>query len=171
LLKFLGFTRLEEEYHVINDDTPLVTVYTTRKVTVKGMLIPDNLNTDDIRDTQAYKDYEKEFVGVDISMIQPHPVESTQETNMTPRAIRTPNPDDVVQKKKRKGTPTAGETSTPRKSLKIRVKQQKPISTTPPPPNDDRERDEIHEVTQPNLALLLILLRNKRTWLQLRRNY
>ncbi|GJT91663.1 hypothetical protein Tco_1080508 [Tanacetum coccineum] len=38
-------------------------VYTTGKVTMKGMLIPDNLITDEIQDTQVYKDYEKEFVG------------------------------------------------------------------------------------------------------------
>ncbi|GJZ60924.1 hypothetical protein Tco_0617061 [Tanacetum coccineum] len=64
---------------------------------------------------------------------------------------------DYVEKfrgKKRKGTPTSGEISLPRKSLKIRVRQQKPISTTLiPPPSDDRERDEIHEATQLSLAL------------------
>ncbi|GJS38552.1 hypothetical protein Tco_0563595 [Tanacetum coccineum] len=69
--------KLEEEYHAIKDDTPLVSVYTTGKVTVKGMLIPDNLITDEIQDTQEYKDYEKEFVGVDVPTIQPQPVEST----------------------------------------------------------------------------------------------
>ncbi|GKB97110.1 hypothetical protein Tco_0983247 [Tanacetum coccineum] len=77
-----------QKYHVIKDDTPLVNVYTTGKVTVKGMLIPDDLLTDAIRDTQAYKDYEEKY-GV---------------------------------KKNRKGTPTAGETSSLRKSLKIRFK-------------------------------------------------
>nr|GEV88098.1 hypothetical protein [Tanacetum cinerariifolium] len=40
--------RLEEEYHIIKDDTPFVSVYTTGKVTVKGMLIPYNLITDEI---------------------------------------------------------------------------------------------------------------------------
>ncbi|GKE24022.1 hypothetical protein Tco_1435534 [Tanacetum coccineum] len=69
--------KLEEEYHAIKDDTPLVSVYTTGKVTVKGMLIPDNLITNEIQDTQEYKDYEKEFVGVDVPTIQPQPVEST----------------------------------------------------------------------------------------------
>nr|GEU61640.1 hypothetical protein [Tanacetum cinerariifolium] len=47
--------KLEEEYHSIKDDTLLVSVYTTGKVTMKGMLIPDNLITNEIRDTQAYK--------------------------------------------------------------------------------------------------------------------
>nr|GEV78645.1 hypothetical protein [Tanacetum cinerariifolium]GEV85064.1 hypothetical protein [Tanacetum cinerariifolium] len=59
-------------------------------------------------------------------------VESTQRTNRTPRATRTPNPADVVQKKKVKQA--AGETTSLRKSLKIQIKQQKPSTTTPPPP-------------------------------------
>nr|GEW75419.1 reverse transcriptase domain-containing protein [Tanacetum cinerariifolium] len=33
--------RLEKDYHNIKDDTPLVSVYTTGNVTVRGMLIPD----------------------------------------------------------------------------------------------------------------------------------
>ncbi|GJS63760.1 hypothetical protein Tco_0678324 [Tanacetum coccineum] len=95
--------KLEEEYHAIKHDTPLVSVYTTRKVNVKGMLIPNNLIIDEIRDTQEYKDYVEEFGRVDVPMIQPQPIESTKGTH------RTPNPTDVVQKK-RKGTPVAGET-------------------------------------------------------------
>ncbi|GJZ58475.1 hypothetical protein Tco_0613969 [Tanacetum coccineum] len=89
--------RLEEEYHSIKDDTPLVSVYTTRKVTIKGMLIPPDLITDEIRETREYKDYAKEFVG---------------------------------KKEKR----AARETSSPRPSLNIRVRQQKYISTTSIPP-------------------------------------
>ncbi|GJW79595.1 retrovirus-related pol polyprotein from transposon TNT 1-94 [Tanacetum coccineum] len=41
--------RLKKDYHSIKDDVPLVSMYTTRNVTVKGMLIPDNLLTDNIR--------------------------------------------------------------------------------------------------------------------------
>ncbi|GJS77381.1 retrovirus-related pol polyprotein from transposon TNT 1-94 [Tanacetum coccineum] len=111
--------RLEEDYHSIKDDTSLVSVYTTGNVTTRGMLITDDLLTNAIRDTQAYKDFEEEF-------------------------IRT---------KKRKGTPAAGETSSPRKYLKIRFKQQKPSTTTPLPASNDRERDEIHKVTQLSLAI------------------
>nr|GEY52514.1 hypothetical protein [Tanacetum cinerariifolium]GEY67369.1 hypothetical protein [Tanacetum cinerariifolium] len=46
-----------------------------------------------------------------------------------------------------------GEISSPRKSLKIRVKQQKTIFTPIPPSCDDRERDDIIEATLPSLAL------------------
>nr|GFB57477.1 hypothetical protein [Tanacetum cinerariifolium] len=99
-------------------DVPLVSVYTTGNVIVKGMPILDNLLTDNIRETQEYKDYVKKFVGVDVLTIQPQPVESIQGTHRTPRVTRTPNPvDDVVQKKK--GKRAAGETSSPRPSLKI----------------------------------------------------
>ncbi|GJZ06470.1 retrovirus-related pol polyprotein from transposon TNT 1-94 [Tanacetum coccineum] len=115
--------RLKKDYHSIKDDVPLVSMYTTRNVTVKGMLIPDNLLTDNIRETQEYKDYVKEFVGVDVPTIQPKPVESTQGTHRTPRATRTSNPvDDVVQKKK--GKHAARETSSPRPSLKIRIYEE-----------------------------------------------
>ncbi|GJX34142.1 hypothetical protein Tco_0245699 [Tanacetum coccineum] len=57
--------RLKEEYHSIKDDVSLVSVYTTRNVTVKGMLISDVFLTDDIRETQEYKNYVKEFVRID----------------------------------------------------------------------------------------------------------
>ncbi|GJT50496.1 hypothetical protein Tco_0976653 [Tanacetum coccineum] len=144
--------RLEEDYHSIKDDIPLVSVYTTGNVTVKGMLILDEFLTDDIRATPEYKEYEKVFVGVDVPTIQSQPVESTQGMNRTPSAHRTPTPtaivaivDDVVQKKKRKQV--AGETSSPRKSLKVTIKQKKSSTTSIPPPSDDKERDEITEAT------------------------
>ncbi|GJW86569.1 hypothetical protein Tco_0161909 [Tanacetum coccineum] len=123
LMKKFAFTpqRLEEDYHSIKNDIPL-----------------------------EYKDYAKEFVGVDVPTIQPQPVESTQGTNRTPRAPRTPNPataivDDVVSKKKKRKR-VARETSSPRPSLKVRIKQKSSSITSIPPPNDDRERDEIHEL-------------------------
>nr|GEX75240.1 hypothetical protein [Tanacetum cinerariifolium] len=100
--------RLEEDYHTIKDDTLLVNVYTTGEVTVCGMLITNELLTDAIRDTQAYTDYIEKFERVHVHTIQPEPVESTQGMNRTPRANRTPNHDDVVQKK-RKGKQAVGE--------------------------------------------------------------
>nr|GEX26708.1 hypothetical protein [Tanacetum cinerariifolium] len=144
--------RLKEDYHSIKDDIPYVSVYTTRNVTVKRMVILDEFLTNVIRETHEYKDNAKEFVRVDVPTMQPQPVESTQGTNRTPRTPRTPNPatvvvNDVVLEKK-KGKRVAGETSSPRPSLKIFVRQHKPISTTSiPPPSNDRERDEIHEET------------------------
>nr|GEY04044.1 hypothetical protein [Tanacetum cinerariifolium] len=142
--------KLEEEYHAIKDDTPLVTVYTTGKVTMKWMLILDNLIINEILDTHEYKDYVEEFGGVEVLMIQPEPVESTQGTH------RTPNPANVIQMT-RKGTTAAGDTSSPRKSLKIHIKKQKLISTPIPPLSDDRECDEINEETLLSLADCVVI--------------
>nr|GEU44844.1 hypothetical protein [Tanacetum cinerariifolium] len=119
------------------------------------MLILNEFLTDDIHATSEYKFYEKVFVGIDVLMIQPQPVESTQRTNRTPSAHRTPTPtsvvDDVGQKKKRKQV--ARETSSPRKSLKVTIKKKKPSTTFIPPPNDDREMDEISEATLLSLTM------------------
>ncbi|GKD30647.1 hypothetical protein Tco_1241425, partial [Tanacetum coccineum] len=104
--------RLKEDYHSINDDIPLVSVYTMRNMTVRGMLISDEFLTDDIRTPEEYKEYEKVFV-----------------------------------KKKRKRMQVSRETSSPKPSLKIRVKQMKPSTTPIPPPSNDKERDEIAEAT------------------------
>ncbi|GKF93921.1 hypothetical protein Tco_0283621, partial [Tanacetum coccineum] len=51
LMKKFSFIpqRLEEDYQSIKDDIPLVSVYTTGNVTVRGMLIPNEFLTDDIR--------------------------------------------------------------------------------------------------------------------------
>ncbi|GKF24929.1 hypothetical protein Tco_0080823, partial [Tanacetum coccineum] len=48
--------RVDEDYHSIKDDTPLVSVYTTRNVLVRGMLIPDAFLTKEIRATDDFKE-------------------------------------------------------------------------------------------------------------------
>ncbi|GJR57013.1 hypothetical protein Tco_1499175 [Tanacetum coccineum] len=49
--------RIEEDYHSIKDDIPLVSVYTTRDVRVQGMLILDEILTKEIRVTNDFKEY------------------------------------------------------------------------------------------------------------------
>nr|GEX05534.1 hypothetical protein [Tanacetum cinerariifolium] len=66
--------RLEEDYHFIKDDILLVNVYTTRNVTVRGMLIPNAFLTDEIRTTDDYKEYETVFINVAVPMNQPQSV-------------------------------------------------------------------------------------------------
>ncbi|GJW43484.1 hypothetical protein Tco_0072283 [Tanacetum coccineum] len=100
--------RLEEDYQSIKDDILLVSVYTTGDVTVRGMLIPNEFLTDDIRATEEYKEYEKQV---------------------------------------------AGETSSPKPSLKIRAKQMKPSTTPIPLPCDDKERNEIAKATLLSLTM------------------
>ncbi|GJS72280.1 hypothetical protein Tco_0705121 [Tanacetum coccineum] len=103
--------RLEEDYHSIKDDILL------------------------------YKEYMKMFVGVDVPAIHPQPVKSTQGTNRTPSAYRTPISTtitgDVVQNKQNRKQ-TVDETILPKPSLKIRVKQfQSSITPIPTPTYDD----------------------------------
>nr|GEU65335.1 hypothetical protein [Tanacetum cinerariifolium] len=86
------------------------------------------------------------IVPIDVPTIHPQPVESTYRANKTPNQV-----DDVVQKKK--GKHVARETSSPKPSLKVRIRQQQPSTTNIPSPTDDRERDEIHEAAQLSLAL------------------
>ncbi|GKG29556.1 hypothetical protein Tco_0419454, partial [Tanacetum coccineum] len=70
----------------------------------------------------------------------------------TPRAHRTPTITAASpQGKKRKQS--AGETSSPRKSLKVIIRQKKQSTTLIPPPSDDKERDEIVKATLLSLAL------------------
>ncbi|GJV61129.1 hypothetical protein Tco_1467229 [Tanacetum coccineum] len=145
--------RLDEDYHSIKDDIPLVSVYTTGNVTVQGMLIPDAFLTKEIRATDDYKEYETVFVNVVVPMNQPQLVVSTQGTHMTtPRAHRTPTLTAASpQGKKRKQS--AGETSSLRKSLKVTIIQKKQSTTLIQPPSDDRQRDEIAEATLLSLTL------------------
>nr|GFB81646.1 hypothetical protein [Tanacetum cinerariifolium] len=48
--------RLEEEYHFNKDDIPLVSVYSTRNVTVRRVLILDAFLTEEIHATDDYKE-------------------------------------------------------------------------------------------------------------------
>ncbi|GJW78937.1 hypothetical protein Tco_0140619 [Tanacetum coccineum] len=119
--------RIDEDYHSIKDDIPLVSVYTTGNVLVRGMLIPDEFLTKEIRATDDFKEYETVFMNVVVPMNQPQPVVSTQGTHRsTPIAYRTPTVTAASpQGKKRKQT--AGESSSPHKSLKITIKQNQVV--------------------------------------------
>nr|GEV13802.1 hypothetical protein [Tanacetum cinerariifolium] len=134
--------RINEDYHSIKDDIPLVSVYTTGNVLVRGMLIPDEFLTEDFHATDDFKKYETVFVGVDVPMKQPQPVVSTQGTHRsTPRAHRTPTLTTASpQGKKRKQT--VGESSSTRKLHKITIRKKKQCTTLIPLTGDDRERDE-----------------------------
>ncbi|GJU64713.1 hypothetical protein Tco_1246548 [Tanacetum coccineum] len=67
--KFLDIPqRIEEDYHSIKDDIPLVSVYTTGNVLLRGMLISDVFLTEEIRATDNFKEYETVFMNVDVPM-------------------------------------------------------------------------------------------------------
>ncbi|GKD64180.1 hypothetical protein Tco_1306288, partial [Tanacetum coccineum] len=122
-------------------------------VLFRGMLIPDAFLTDEIRTTDDYVEYETVFVKVVVSIIQPRPIVSTQRMHRTTHsAYRSPTLIDAsLQIKKIKSV--AGETSSPRKLLKVTIKQRKQSTTLIPPPIDDKEMDEITEATLLSLAL------------------
>ncbi|GJX14083.1 hypothetical protein Tco_0205841 [Tanacetum coccineum] len=77
-------------------------------------------------------------------------INEIKETQAKPSATRTPNPE--LAKKKKKGKQIVGESSTPKLSLKIRIKQRKSTPAASLPPVDDDERDDIIEATQLSLA-------------------
>ncbi|GJS01974.1 hypothetical protein Tco_0318482 [Tanacetum coccineum] len=119
--------RIKEDYHSIKDDIPLVSVYTTGNVTMRGMLLPNEFLTEKIRATDDYKEYKTVFVGVDVPMNQPQPG------------------------KKRKQH--ARETSSLRKPLKVTIRQKKHCTPSIPPLGDDRERDEVAKATILSITL------------------
>ncbi|GKD57179.1 hypothetical protein Tco_1290566 [Tanacetum coccineum] len=93
--------RLEEEYHSIKDDVPLVSVYKPGNVLVRGMLIPDALLTTEIRQTDDFKE-------------------------ITPSAHRSPTVfvSPLVSRMRKRIT---GESSSPQQSLKITIKQKQEV--------------------------------------------
>ncbi|GJT20684.1 hypothetical protein Tco_0890621 [Tanacetum coccineum] len=119
--------RLEEDYHSIKDDILLVSVYSTGNVLFRGMLIPDAFLIDEIRATDDYK-------------------ETTSSAHRSPTLIAA-----SPQKKKMKQV--ARETSSPRKSLKVTIRQHTQKTPPIPHPSDDREMDEIIEAALLSLAL------------------
>ncbi|GJT05657.1 hypothetical protein Tco_0840119 [Tanacetum coccineum] len=144
---------IDEDYNSIKDDIPLVSVYTTRNVLVRGMLILDEFLIEEIHATNDYKEYEMVFMNVVVLMNKPQPVVSTHGTHRTtPSAHRTPTLTDASPHgKKRKQRPR--ETISPRKPLKVTIRQKKQSTPLIPPPSDDRERDEVAEATILSLTL------------------
>ncbi|GKD46101.1 hypothetical protein Tco_1270746, partial [Tanacetum coccineum] len=107
--------RIEEDYHSIKDDIPLVSVYTTGDVRVRGMLIPDEFLTEEICATDDFKEYETI-------------------TYKTPTLTTSP------QGKKRKQS--ARESSSPQKSLRITIRQQKVVER-------DHDNDDPKDMLDP----------------------
>ncbi|GJU19598.1 retrovirus-related pol polyprotein from transposon TNT 1-94 [Tanacetum coccineum] len=130
--------RLEEDYHSIRDDVPLVSVYTTGNVSVRGMLIPDAFLTAEIKEMNDFNKYETMFMKVDVPMNQPQLVVSTQETHrITPSGHRSPtifaSPSETKKRQQ-----IEGKSSSPRKSLKITIKQNQLVEK-----DDDDSEDRI----------------------------
>nr|GEU81840.1 hypothetical protein [Tanacetum cinerariifolium] len=87
--------RLEEDYHSINDDIPLVSVYTTGNVIVRGILIPDVFLTKEIRATNNYKEYEMVFDRAESHKENPEVVD---EDEVKDKVKKDENKDDDAEK-------------------------------------------------------------------------
>nr|GEV32387.1 hypothetical protein [Tanacetum cinerariifolium] len=131
---------------MFQDDIPLVSVYTTGNVLVRGILISDAFLTEEIRATYDFKEYETVFINVVILMNQPQPVVSTQGTHRsTPRAYKTPNFIAIPQEKEEEVG--CWRIQFTKKITQITIKKEKQCTPSIPPPKNDKERDEIFEDT------------------------
>ncbi|GJS59740.1 hypothetical protein Tco_0654524 [Tanacetum coccineum] len=110
--------RLKEDYHSIKDDVPL------------------------IKETNDFKEYETVFMKVDVPMNQLQPVVSTQEMyRITPSGHRSPtifaSPSETKKRQQ-----IEGKSSSPRKSLKITIKQNQLVEK-----DDDDSEDRIEPMS------------------------
>ncbi|GJV36592.1 hypothetical protein Tco_1409069 [Tanacetum coccineum] len=106
---------IEEDYHSIKDDIPLVSVYTTGDIHVQGMLISDEFLTKEIYATTDFKEYERVFMNIDVPMNQPQ----------------------LIGRKRKQ---SAGESSSLQKSLRITIRQQKVVERDH---DDDDSKDRL----------------------------
>ncbi|GJU52477.1 retrovirus-related pol polyprotein from transposon TNT 1-94 [Tanacetum coccineum] len=117
--------RVRDMYHNLQDDDIMKNIFNSGRHKNKvGMQIPAWMITDDMKHTEHYRMYAEVF-GIDVSLTQSQPTESTHGTHRTTSAPRSPNPDKE-----------AAESSAPRRSTVIRLCLPEKRSTrlTPPAP-------------------------------------
>ncbi|GKE46927.1 hypothetical protein Tco_1478185, partial [Tanacetum coccineum] len=112
----ISLKRIEEDYHSIKDDTSLVSVYTTRDVRIRGMLILNECSNESTA----------------TGCFNPRNRKSTPRAHTTPTLTASPN-----EKKRKQST---GEYSSPLKSLKITIRQQKVAKENK---DDDESKDRL----------------------------
>ncbi|GJY70892.1 hypothetical protein Tco_0474595 [Tanacetum coccineum] len=115
------------------------------RVGYQGMVIPDVFLTEEIRATNDFKEYMTMFMNVVVLMNQSQLVFSTEETHRsTPKAHRRPTLNASPQGKKRKQIVV--ESSSPMRSLKITIRQQKVVEGEKDnDDSEDRSEPEIHK--------------------------
>nr|GEX48441.1 retrovirus-related Pol polyprotein from transposon TNT 1-94 [Tanacetum cinerariifolium] len=134
------------------DYVALLCVYTTGDVRVRGMLIPKELLTNEIRTTDDFKEYELVFGKVDVLMNQPQPVVSTQRTHRTTtNALKTPT--FIASPQGKKGKQNARKSSSPQKSLKITIRQHKVVEQEK---DDDDSEDSVYTTGDVRVRGMLI---------------
>nr|GEW68881.1 hypothetical protein [Tanacetum cinerariifolium] len=131
---------IEEDYHSVKDDILLVSVYTTRNVTVRGMLILDAFLTKENRATDDFKEYETVFInpGEGEKVEQSYDDFDDSDSRLEPGSHKE-NPDyvdDDDDKEEEKADEKEGNLMG---SLEIRnEKIQTPVPTTPISPRSPR---------------------------------
>ncbi|GJR20945.1 hypothetical protein Tco_0969472 [Tanacetum coccineum] len=106
--------RARDKYHNLEDDEMVKSIFNSGKHKDGfGMKIPSWMITDEMKLTENYRMYATVF-GVDVPMTQSQPIESTQGTQRTASAPRTPNPNVA-----------ATESSAPRKPTVIHFQKVK----------------------------------------------
>ncbi|GJS82757.1 hypothetical protein Tco_0749298 [Tanacetum coccineum] len=138
--------RARDRYHNLEDDVMIKSIFNSGKnINVVGMRIPDWMITEAMKLTENYRLYAKVF-GVDVSMTQSQPIESTQGTHKTTSAPRTPTP--VVAE---------GESSAQRRFTVIRLSIPPRRSTRLTPPTLIPTTDEADDlVLQDTLQVSLV---------------
>ncbi|GJT89798.1 hypothetical protein Tco_1078643 [Tanacetum coccineum] len=114
-----------DKYHNLQDDDIMKNIFNSGRHKDKvGMQIPDWMITEEMKHTEHYRMYAEVF-GIDVSLTQSQPTESTQGTYRTPSAPRSPNPNKE-----------AAESSAPRRSTMIRlcIPERRSTRLTPPAP-------------------------------------
>ncbi|GJZ72477.1 hypothetical protein Tco_0636328 [Tanacetum coccineum] len=101
---------LNEPYCNLKDDDPILMMFTTgNSMNAAAMRIPDEFLIEEIKKTEAYKDYGADYNGAEVPMTQSSLVVSTQETHRALSTPRIPKPKRTPQKKKEKSAKEAEE--------------------------------------------------------------
>ncbi|GKA76862.1 hypothetical protein Tco_0783323 [Tanacetum coccineum] len=117
--------RARDKYHNLQDDDIMKNIFNSGRHKDKvGMQIPTWMITEEMKHTEPYQMYAEVF-GIDVTLTQSQPTESTQGTHRKPSAPRSPNPNKE-----------AAESSAPRRStvIRLRIPERRSTPLTPPSP-------------------------------------
>ncbi|GJY11681.1 hypothetical protein Tco_0380990 [Tanacetum coccineum] len=121
--------RIDEPYYNLKDDDPVQMMFATGKpVDAIAMIILNDLLTEKIKQTEAYKAYDDAYNGVEVPTTQPLPVVSAPGINRILSAPSSPKPKRTPKKKREK---VVGESSEPKKNFKIITKKPDPMAPNP----------------------------------------
>ncbi|GJX84775.1 hypothetical protein Tco_0335549, partial [Tanacetum coccineum] len=91
--------RLDDDYHSVKYDIPLVSVYSTGNVLFRGIRIPDAFLTNEICATDDYKEYETVFIDVEFTkkIAQSYHQKKKQSTTPIPPPSDDTERDEIIE--------------------------------------------------------------------------